>query len=179
MKALIVIMTIVLSVFLTITAVFTVDSATVRKAEITSILATDSLAIVEDYFEGNIYASDLRETFIKSFEDSGHSKSTSIDVTVFNADAGRGIVNILVEMTYDQPNGRPRLISYNRVYIREAQSDPDAENQYSFIRTISSEFYKTEDGQFVAEANGGLKSDSIWKTSEYEAILDTAFSLIN
>ena len=117
---------------------------------------------------------ELHQAFQTSFEELSSSES-DIKVTVNHANAEQGIVAVLIEITYKQPTGRPRMLSYNRVYIREKPDDANAEDQYSFVRTIDAKHYKTEAGMFIAESNGGLKEDSIWRTALYEAALDSVF----
>lgn len=192
MKALIVITTVILTVVLTVTAIFTIDSITVRKAEMASIVSVDYTKIAEQFFEGSIPHAVLRQKLVEQFESSAHSKATSVEVTVKKADSVRGVLHILLETTYMQPNGRPRLISTERVYIRETQNiETEAEGEesggeetneeenaeYSFIRTIRLEFYKNQYGMFVPEEDGGLKENSIWRTPDYSIILDEIFGL--
>lgn len=175
MKLAIVVEIIVLCIIITVFSIFTIDSVHIRKAELLSILSTDGQLLIEDFFEGEFLADELQQVLETTIEKSSHSESYDIEVTVRHANAEQGIADILVEVTYIQPTGRPRLISFSRVYIREKQGNPDAEHQYSFIRTINAERYKTPAGLFVAEANGGLKEDSIWRTELYETVLDSVF----
>ena len=174
MKLTIVVETIIMCAILTVFCIFTVDSVSVRKAEYTSILATEGQRIVENYFEEKLPNRELHQAFQTSFEKLSSSES-DIKITVNYANAELGIVAVLIEITYKQPTGRPRMLSYNRVYIREKPDDANAEDQYSFVRTIDAKHYKTEVGMFVAESNGGLKEDSIWRTALYEAALDSVF----
>ncbi len=177
MKALVVISTVILSVFLTLTTIFTIDSVTVRKAELASIAAVNYSAVVEDFFEGNISSENLRQVITNEFREASHSKFSKIDVTVKRADAEKGVLNFLIEITYAQPNGRPRLISIERVYIKEKNEALPSVEEYSFIRTINANCYKTAGGLFVEETDGGLRENSIWRTPDYEMILDSVFSI--
>ena len=172
MKAVVVIQIVVVCLVLTLTSIFTVNSGMVRKAELSSIVAVDVENIVKDYFDGKIETANLEGVLIENISEAGHSKIVDLKVTIFCADAEKDIVDVLIEETYVQPNGRPKLVSTRRVYIREVPADSNAVEQYSFVRCISAERFKKEDGTFVEESQGGVKSDSIWRTDDYSAVLE-------
>lgn len=174
MKLAVVVQIVVLCVVLTVFSIFTIDSVSVRKAELLEILSVDVKNIAEDYFEGSIETADLEGLIQSSITSSAHSKADEINVSVYHASAEQGLVDVLVEVTYTQPNGRPRMLSYKRVYILEKQQDPEAKIQYSFVRNIDASHYKSPTNDFIPESNGGLKEDSIWKTDLYSSLLDSA-----
>ena len=176
MKLTIVIEVILACIILTVVSIFTLDSVTVRKSELTSILATDVQNIVEDFCEGKCTTADLQSDMESAIANGSNTKSSLVSVTVYYADASLGLVDVLVEMEYNQPNGRPRLLSYRRTYIKEAPADPALTGSYSFIRAINKENYKTGAGTFVAAIDGGLNDDSVWRTDEYATVLDTVFA---
>lgn len=172
MKLTITIEVILLCIILSIFCIFTVDAVSVRKAELLSILSVDVENIVEDFFEEEIDLGDLPRALQTAVETSLNSESSNINVVIRYANAEQGIADVLIEVTYIQPTGRPRLLSYERVYIVERPNE-SSEAQYSFIRTIDAEYYKDADTiLFVAENDGGLKEDSIWRTKDYEQVLD-------
>lgn len=176
MKLTIVIEVILVCIILTIVSIFTIDSVTVRKAELTSILATDVQDIVEAFCAGKGSAVDLQTDIENAITENSNTASSLVSTTLYYADANLGVVDILIEVEYNQPNGRPRLLSYRRTYIKEMPADPTLEDPYSFIRTINKESYKTGAGLFVPAIDGGLNDDSIWRTNEYAAVLDAVFA---
>lgn len=173
MKLAMVVEIIVLCVVLTVFSIFTIDSVTVRKAELLETLSVGVSDTVEGYFNGGIETSELQGALVSTVSSSTSGKYLDISVTVFHASSEQGIVDFMLEATYEQPNGRPRTFSYKRVYIREKPSDPEAKVQYSFVRTIDAAHYKTAPDAFCPEEHGGLKADSIWKTDVYQSVLDS------
>ena len=176
MKIAVVLYTILACIILTVVSIFTIDTVTVRKAELTSILMTDVQDIVEEFCAGRISAAELQSDIENAIAEESNTASSLVSTTLYYADANYGVVDILIEVEYSQPNGRPRLLSYRRTYIKEMPADPALAGSYSFIRTINKESYKTDAGLFVPAIDGGLNDDSIWRTDEYAAVLDAVFA---
>ena len=179
MKLTITIEVILLCIFLAIFSIFTIDTVTVRKAELTSILSTDVQDIVEGFFEKEYNTESLQLNIENAIITCSNTTSSSVDVSILYADANYGVVDLLINVKYDQPNGRPRLLTYQRTYIKEAPSNSAMTEPYSFIRTIDKNHYKTATNAFVSAVDGGLNEDSIWRTAEYEAVLDAVFAATN
>ena len=177
MKTAVVIEITILCLLLSLFTIFTVDSVVARKAELQQIVNTDVTDIVEEYFDGKIETDILAGTIKNAVLESAHSNSISTKVVVPYADSSFDVVSVLIEITYQQPNGSFRTLSSEKVYIRERQLSVDPVPSYSFIRNISQEYYKTATGDFVEASFGGLKNNSIWRSSEYAAVLDSVLNV--
>ena len=175
MKSVVVIQIIAVCMIFTIFSILTLDGLNVRRAEIQQVVLCEMAEVVDKYFRGEIPELQLEETIKNSTINAIHSKADTIEVYVYYANAMYGIIHVRVEEVYTQPNGSQRMLSCEKVFIREAPRN-GAVDSYSFTRSISREYYKNADGTFVSQVNGGLRDDSIWKTPEYSAILDSAFA---
>lgn len=178
MKTAIVIEIIVLCLLLTLFTVFTIDGAVARKAEYQQVINTDVTEIIEEYFDGKIETDSLAGVIKSAITESAHSNSVSTSVVVSYADSSFDVASVLIEITYQQPNGTFRTLSNEKVYIRERQLGLDSDVPYSFIRNINQNYYKTPTGVFIEPSLGGLKSDSIWRTTEYAAVLDAVLGVV-
>ena len=175
MKLSVVVEIVVMCCIITILCVFTVGNVMVRRAELQGAMATEVSSLVEDYFDGDFATAELDDKIKMAVVASSNSVSNETKVTVFYADAEMDVVDVLVEVTYTQPNGSSRTLSDRRVYIKDVPAaslgNPAATPSYSFIRNIDAKHFKTSTGAFVSEDDGGVKEDSVWRTDEYASIL--------
>ena len=117
MKLTIMVEIIVLCLMLTLFTVFTLDSASYRKAELLSILSTDVNNVCDKYFEGEISSIGFLQKELEdaiSYSISGNTED--IDVSIYEADRKQGVIEIVVEVTYKQPTGQSKTITMERIY---------------------------------------------------------------
>lgn len=171
MKSVVTIQIIIITLLLAIFSIFTIDSVSVKKAELQQVVLCDVTDIVDAYFDGDILTENLEAQIKNAIIASAHSNINSLSVSIHYADNNKDVVAFTIEETYKQPNGSYRTISTKRVYIKEVSNDA-AMSPYNFTRNISKEYYKNASDAFVEETNGGLKSDSVWRTAEYASVLD-------
>ena len=83
MRLAITIQIVLLCIIFTIISIFTVDAVTVRKAELTSVMAIDVTNTVKSFFEGDIAGEALEDELTSAVENAVASEYMDISVTVF------------------------------------------------------------------------------------------------
>ena len=117
MKLTILVEVLVLCLMLTLFTVFTLDSASYRKAELLSIMSTDVNTVCNDYFAGEITSVvELQKELESSIISSIAGETQDVDVAIYKADKEQGIIEIVVELTYRQPTGKSKTITMERIY---------------------------------------------------------------
>lgn len=139
---------------LLILLVYTFQGREVRNEEIHDGLSNAMSVAVEQMKEQGAYESDgaLEAAFLENLMQQLDS-SSNVEVTVLQADSGKGVISAEVTETYQHPNGKEGKVSCKRTLIldREDESVAEAKKRNSYLVR----FYTEQD----------MKEDSLYKTS--------------
>lgn len=157
------------------------DQDTVLKAKwdkFPEIEAYDRYFTLEEAQNGSITPERLFEKVKATDEEDGDLENgTSVTIPAYRAEdftsfTDDGSVTVTHEAKDSFGNTVKKTVT---IYIVET-NNTDALTK-SYVRFIDSDFFKSEDGNFVDKADGGLEITSTWKTDEeYTAALETVLS---
>lgn len=170
MKAGMVCQVLILVLVFSISSIFALNTDIVRSSEVTAGISSDIKSISEKYVNGD-FSTDSEyyaalEHVLSSYEENGRN----VNIYVLYANQDQKIADVFVEYQYKQFNGTDCTKTIRETVIKDQSNGGTAAS----CRSISKEFFKTEDGaSFVPEDKGGLIEDSVWKTGTLSNILST------
>lgn len=167
MKAFITCIIITICMVLTMACIFTLDSHSVKTSEIQQIADIEMSSLAKEFFDGTISAFDLDSELANRVNAVSGSRSQTV-ASVAYANYDMKVVSFVVSLTYKQANGSTRTLSRTRTFILER---PEIGHSYQYIRSIRKDYYNLSSDQ------GGLCSDSIWRTSDYLTTLETVLGV--
>ena len=151
---------------ISVACIFTLDMVSIKQAEVRQVVSGEMSSIAKDFFDGTLSEFDVAKE-LETRAISSLGKNVKLDTNVNYMDYSMKVISMSVSLTYNQVNGSTRTISATKTFILER---PSYGRSYQFIRSIGSDYY------LLDEEEGGPRYDSIWRTSEYQTVLETIFS---
>ena len=157
MRSIIVIVVTFFFCIMTLISIVTIDSYVLQKDEIERAV---DFALEQTMQDSITDPNEIAIRTVENFKSQINSKNGTLSVYVLYAD--ENIIDLAISFSYMQYNGTKKEIETRETIIRDWEEGKENE---SVVRMISRDYlYKSSD-------KGGLKENSVWKSSELLKII--------